>query len=123
MDDNGAVKSTTIGLLDCEVRAERFPSFGVPSRALREGLSPGNHARIVLAVDGADPGRDIVHATPTGGFFRRPAAPTGERLWVKIVERRGLRYLGKVVNVPVLDGIRQSQHLEFGPEHVCGWDP
>lgn len=122
-DDLTASPGSTVGILDCEVRARRFPAFEIPSRVLREGLSPGNHARVVIGFGDAEPSNDIVHAGATGGFFRRPAAPTGERLFVAIVERRGARYVGRIVNVPVLKIARHGQHLEFGPEHVCGWEP
>lgn len=121
--DLTASAGSTVGILDCEVRAQRFSAFVLPSRALREGLSPGNHARVVLGVGDADPSNDVVHASAAGGFFRRPSAPTAESLFVEIVERRGARYLGRIVNVPMLKFARHGQHLEFGPEHVCGWEP
>lgn len=112
-------------MVDCEVRARLYPSsFSIPARILREGLSPGNFVRVVYAAAAlADPANDLVHRHGLHGRARIPELPTGEQLWVHILEIRGPRYLGEVTSQPRIVPVRYGQRLEFGPEHICSWEP
>jgi hypothetical protein len=100
---------------NAEDRQRQNPdTFQIPSRRLREALSEGNCAKLVFEL--MPPPVD-------------PAAPAGERMWVRIRERREagrkIEYVGELANDPfVLAGeLRSGEILVFGPEHVAGWLP
>jgi len=101
-------------LANAEDRQRQTPwSFNIPSRRLREALSEGNCAKLVFEL--VPPPVD-------------PSAPAGERMWVRVRERRvgrKIEYVGELANDPlVLAGeLRSGEILVFGPEHVADWLP
>ena len=80
-------------------------SFFIPSRTERDGLVPGDLAKLVFAL--VDP---------------QEADPEAERMWVEVTDRAaGGGYVGLLTNAPrVITTIGIGDRVEFGPEHVAG---
>ena len=107
-------------LVDAERRPEIAGAKEPPSRRIRETLSVGNMARLVVEMD--------AHV----------AVPPTERLWVVITKlhatssdggrrRWGIEYMGTIhARVKERDApelTRVGQVVTFGPEHVLDWEP
>ena len=77
-------------------------TFFIPSRAEREALSPGDHARLLFEL--LDP---------------EEGDPAAERMWVQVTDAEGERYRGILTNAPgVITTISRGDPVDFGPEHV-----
>lgn len=143
----------TWSLADIEERAAQNPqTFRIPSRRMRESLSPGNLAKLVFEIDDelrpAPPqslaswhAHKLVNVPETSGRESRVQSEVddtklcrGERMWVRVLERRdhpgggkhrGVDYVGELINDPlVLAGeIREGERIAFRPEHVASWEP
>lgn len=90
-----------------ELRESRYKGV-VPSRRLRESLSVGNRAKLMLTMDGAE-----------------VAKPVDEQVWV-VVSRclHNGRYEGRVAaGFAVKLLVSAGALVEFGPEHICDWQP
>ena len=87
-------------LADVEVRAAKWETFEIPSRAERENLWPGDLVKLVF--------EDI-----------------GERLWIKVLNRDGTDpgtgrlYSGIVMSKPLDSSMSEGDKISFGPEHVA----
>ncbi len=88
---------------DAELLHQQNPrTFFIPSRAEREAVQPGDQARLLF---------EIVDPAPGG--------PTGERMWVQVVESEAGAYVGRLDAQPaVLRSIGPGSRIEFGPEHI-----
>lgn len=94
----------TWALANCEDPKVHWSPFTIPipHRRIREAMSVGNFAQLVFV-----------------------SGEVTQRLWVSILERLGARYRGQLVNKPDdrIEGLRFGEIVEFGPEHVAGWEP
>jgi len=90
---------------DGESRHREAPrSFFIPARVEREGLQPGDHAKLLFEV--VDPG---------------PGDPSAERMWVQVLGVDSGRYVGALTNTPrAITTIAVGDRVDFGPEHVIG---
>ena len=91
-----------------EERAQRYDSFGIPPRAVRESLVFGDSAKLIFVPDVIGP--DTASGTP---------APTGERMWVTVTKLVDGRYEGELANEPVVVDVEKGALITFGPENVC----
>lgn len=90
-------------LLDAvEQHAANPRSFFIPDAAEREGLQPGDHAKLVFQL--ADHAGD---------------GPGAERMWVQVTDRAPGGYVGQLDNEPVvIPGLVAGARVEFEPRHV-----
>jgi len=88
-------------LINGEIMHARNPAtFGIPERAARENLTPGDIAKI-----GLTEGKE------------------GERFWCCIAERLpGNQYRGTIDNHLCFFDLPHGAPIEFGPEHVLDID-
>lgn len=93
-------------LINAELRAQEHPAtFQIPSKEKREGLTDGHDAKLVFWEDGL------------------PHGVNGERMWVEILVRLDVGYVGRLLNQPVfMRSIKRGDVVTFGPEHVADWD-
>jgi len=86
-----------------ELRNQQNPrTFFIPTRAEREAVNPGELVKLLFEI--VDPTDDM---------------PSAERMWVKVTEAAGGRYIGELDNEPsALTSIRPGDRIEFGPEHI-----
>lgn len=91
------------GLLDAVEQAAAHPrSFFIPDAAAREGLRPGDHAKLVF---------QLTDATDDG--------PPAERMWVEVTDTAPGGYVGRLDNEPVVvPDLRAGARIEFEPRHV-----
>ena len=90
-------------LLDAvEQHAVHPRSFFIPDAPIREGLQPGERAKLVFQlVDAPDD------------------APAAERMWVEVTDRAPGGYVGRLDNDPVVIGdLVAGARIEFEPRHV-----
>lgn len=100
------MKSTrTWKIDDGEAAAKASPTFQIPPRKRREKLKPGDLVKLRFV------------PTEAG------AGLSGERMWVEVTKVKGLKFVGKVANDPVVfDDLSCGDKVEFGPEHVINMD-
>ncbi len=90
-------------LLDAVEQAQAHPrSFFIPDAAAREGLQPGDWAKLVFQlVDAPDEG------------------PSAERMWVQVTDRAPGGYVGRLENDPIVVAeLVAGARIEFAPRHV-----
>lgn len=88
-----------------DLHAEFPDTFWIPDRADREALQPGALVKLVFRIPLLDDDGEVV--------------VRGERMWVELTERGGLRFKGVLDNDPTCtDDLRSGYELWFGPEHV-----
>lgn len=106
--------STTIeadgwALVSAEERAAAAPTtFVIPSRAMRESLSPGDAAKLLFDIETRDGGRVIDRGV--------------DRMWVIVKAKRKVGYIGVLDNNPGAAEnltLREKDLVLFGPEHVA----
>lgn len=92
-------------LVDAVEHAAANPrSFFIPDAHEREGLQPGDVAKLLFAVGAPAPDE---------------VAIAGERMWVEVTDRAPGGYVGRLTNVPVLvTDLAQGARVEFEPRHV-----
>lgn len=85
-------------LQDCIAQNKKYPdTFKIPSRERRKGIKVGQWAKLIfIAEDGQ-----------------------GERMWVKIIARKGGGYIGTLDNSPVLIEAEFGDEIKFSPKHVA----
>ena len=77
----------------------------MPARWRRTHLRRGVYAKLIFRF----------RPRPVEGW----GEPEGERMWVKVTERRDGRYVGTLANDPfVLTELQHGDTIDFGPEHV-----
>lgn len=82
--------------------AEHPRTFFIPPRAERERVRPGELVKLLFEV-----------ANPA------PGVPSAERMWVRVTQARGHRYVGALDSTPAfLTTIGAGDLVEFGPEHI-----
>lgn len=86
-----------------ELRSRQDPrTFFIPTRAEREGVKPGDLVKLLFEI-----------VDPTGDM------PSAERMWVRVSEAKGGRYVGELDNEPrALQSIGPGSRIEFAPEHI-----
>lgn len=86
-----------------ELRNQQNPrTFFIPTRAEREGVKPGELVKLLFEI--VDPTDDM---------------PSAERMWVKVTQAAGGRYIGELDNEPgALKSIGPGGRVEFRPEHI-----
>ena len=79
----------------------------VPSRRLRESLSVGNRAKVMLTMAGDE-----------------IAKPLTELVWLEVIRcLHNGRYHGRRPSTAPPGFLPANAIIEFGPEHVCDWQP
>jgi uncharacterized protein YegJ (DUF2314 family) len=87
-----------------ERHRESPETFEIPSQAKREGLRPGDLAKLIFRIEIGDE----VHV---------------ERMWVQVIEARPEFYVGTLDNDPYCtDEIRSGMRVEFHADHVIQID-
>ncbi|MGA8986746.1 immunity protein Imm33 domain-containing protein [Aeromicrobium sp.] len=96
---------TDYRIADGEARhAEEPRSFFIPSRSEREGLQPGDYAKLLFELVQPEPGD-----------------PGAERMWVEVLGVQDGRFVGALANVPsAISAISVGGRVDFGPENVIG---
>lgn len=93
-------------LESAEARNKLFKSFEIPSRDVRESLSPGYFAKLI---------------------FVAKLPPAGERMWVEITKKTRTGYIGVLKNTPVTPPLKDilltGDEVVFGPEHIASISP
>ena len=91
-------------------RHERFPdTFWIPSREERDGIVPGQAAKLIFRIREAGAGPED--------------APSTERMWVYVTGRRGDVFEGRLQNVPrTTDRLAPGSPVRFLAEHVSDID-
>lgn len=93
-------------LESAEARNRLYKTFIIPSRDVRESLSPGYFAKLI---------------------FVAKLPPAGERMWVEITKKTRTGYIGILKNAPVTpplkDILLSGDEIVFGPEHIAGVTP
>lgn len=80
-------------------------SFFIPPEEKRRSLSVGDHVKLLFRFA---PGGDGYHV---------------ERMWVEVSSAGQGRYTGKLLNQPrYMTSLRDGIDVEFGPEHVAGYE-
>jgi len=84
---------------DAEERNTANPTtFEIPSRHERESVRIGNFVKLLFLPDHEQ---------------------RGERMWVKVTQRKEGRYVGTLDNHPiVVMSLEHGDTVEFGPEHI-----
>ena len=83
-----------------ELHAAHPKTFSLPALWRRQQFSPGCLVELIFLC--GDKG--------------------GERMWVRIDERRSGRYRGTLESEPVeLEGLHGGERIDFGPEHIADW--
>jgi hypothetical protein len=91
-----------------EERAKEHPAtFRIHSRTAREQVRVRDYVKLILLLDPAP--------APTTSRQR----PAGERPWVEVMSVANGRYVGKIVNDPVVVAAKIGDVIEFGPEHIA----
>ena len=80
-------------LVDVEVRHREHRTFRIPPRTERESLGAGDLVKLVFKC--------------------------GERMWAKIVEKRGERYVGRVESDPITSEVKWGDLVEIESRHVA----
>ena len=106
--DDNATRAIDFRLLDGEELHRSYPeTFDIPPRTQRHVLEPGDLVKLLFEI--VDP--------PDG-------APGAERMWVKVAQIVGERYVGTLANHPVaISSVALDSPIEFEPHHVIDIDP
>jgi uncharacterized protein YegJ (DUF2314 family) len=90
-------------LASAEERASKY-SFQIPSRDTRENVKVGFLVKLIFESD--DP-------------------PAKERMWVKVVSRKGAVYNGVLDSGPVImtDFVFKGEGVRFTADHICDVSP
>jgi hypothetical protein len=93
-------------LESAEARNRLYKTFDIPSRDVRESLTPGYFAKLI---------------------FVAKLPPAGERMWVEIRKKTKTGYVGVLKNTPVAlalkDILLSGDEVIFGPEHIVSISP
>ena len=82
-----------------ECHAQNPETFWIPDKTDRDGLQPGDAAKVIFR-------------TYTGDGI------SGERIWIEVTGRVGDRYIGKLVNDPLIIAGKYGDRAYFRAEHV-----
>lgn len=106
--DAGVGGAIDFRLLDGEELNRAYPdTFEIPCRAQRRTLEAGDLVKLLFEI--VDPPYD---------------APAAERMWVKVAQVVGDRYVGTLANHPVaITSVSLDSLIEFEPHHVIDIDP
>jgi hypothetical protein len=96
-------------LVSAEQRAAAAPeTFQIPSRAMRESLSPGDGAKLLFDIETTEGGRIVDRGV--------------DRMWVIVKAKTEEGYIGALDNDPgAAENLRLHERdlVVFGPEHVA----
>ena len=106
--DDIVTRAIDFRLLDGEELHRSYPdTFDIPPHNLRHVLVPGDLVKLLFEI--VDPPDD---------------APGAERMWVKVAQVIGERYVGTLANQPVaITSVALDSPIEFEPHHVIDIDP
>ncbi len=108
-------------LANCVVRnRDSNGSFEIPSESRRKGLHFGWQAKLAFELidendqhSGRNNGYSEVMVSKAGNC-------AGERMWLEVIDvMPGPRYLGRLVNQPIVVNAEFDDRIDFGPEHIC----
>jgi hypothetical protein len=89
-------------LADVEQRARELSSFKIPPRGERESLTLGDSAKVVFLLE------------------RKPGGPSGERMWLTVIEVLGKgSYRGEIDSEPWDAPYVFGDLIDFEACHVC----
>lgn len=91
-------------LINGAERNLQYPeTFPIPPESERVSLKPGDDVKLGFETEPGSGGM---------GF-------SGERMWVKVREAAGHKYVGELISDPVvIDGLHFGDQIAFLPEHV-----